>query len=73
MTTAVKSTTITTSNAFKMGSGETQLEGSIPKMQTQIPKVQMRLMSSDDFRFMIRQMSGISKNGMAIALTMPMV
>lgn len=44
-------------------SWEVNAAGVIKRMQTQTPKSQTRLISSADFRLMIRVMSGILKRG----------
>ena len=59
-------------NALKTGSEEVQAAGVSPSRQKNTPKTHIRLKSSEDFRFIIRMIRGMLKNGSAIAEIKPM-
>jgi hypothetical protein len=59
----VKNTTFVQPKARKAMFGEARTAGVMRRMQIQTPKSQTRLISSADFRLMIRIMSGILKRG----------
>src|SRR5512135_276190 len=55
------------------GSGDRKLCGNIPITQIQAPTAQIKLISSDERRWIILTIRGILKKGMMIPLTMPIV
>jgi hypothetical protein len=60
-------------NTTRTGSGDCKLDGSMAMTQLQTPITQIRLISPEDRRRMIRSIRGILKSGMIIPLSIPMI
>ncbi len=69
MATQVNSIELTILYILQTISAEANPDGAMSIVQTQTPTAHQRLTSLDDFRLMMRMMSGILKNGNIIAVT----